>query len=384
MLSKRWSSAPPSTRALDKIVSNKPQTLLWVWGRGERSDSRLPFLTMASQPSSWPDSSILRGSSGVTNGTGTDDSFGPSKSIKPQQVDTEATAPDVPSTSPSSNTALADIEMNHASAEAAFQALEARQRLIPSCVERSVEVPGQRDSVLHLLGSAQNLKPVAVGKAKLAEMNCASAVASLKAFKAVQSLISTHGMNAVKKSGERASLPHLLGSPQNLKPMGSASCLKPNTEPEARPETKPDSNTPLPFCFFSSIAGGEEKGIRAEDSPAFGQELDRNGDLQNGSSTPTCTGTLTMMIKNIPCACTHQDVLDVVNVLGFDGKFDFFHLPQRRSKTIGYAFIRFPDPDVTEAFVKTMTGYHFKFRNSSKVVSIVPAHIQGPSNCIDH
>jgi RNA recognition motif-containing protein len=93
----------------------------------------------------------------------------------------------------------------------------------------------------------------------------------------------------------------------------------------------------------------------------------------------------TVMIKNVPCGCTSQELLDVVHTKGFEELYNFFYMPLRRAReNLGYAFIGFPDPAVTKRFAEAMTGFHFASRKSQKVISVKPAKIQGLANCMEH
>eukprot|EP00427_Karlodinium_veneficum_P023014 CAMPEP_0169119380 /NCGR_PEP_ID=MMETSP1015-20121227/31525_1 /TAXON_ID=342587 /ORGANISM="Karlodinium micrum, Strain CCMP2283" /LENGTH=196 /DNA_ID=CAMNT_0009182255 /DNA_START=90 /DNA_END=680 /DNA_ORIENTATION=- len=84
----------------------------------------------------------------------------------------------------------------------------------------------------------------------------------------------------------------------------------------------------------------------------------------------------TVMIRNIPCSCKRHDVDEAVRKLGLN-THDFFYCPTRSGRTRGYAFVNFPDPTLTRQFVKEMTGYRFKGKESTKVITVVPAHLQG-------
>lgn len=88
----------------------------------------------------------------------------------------------------------------------------------------------------------------------------------------------------------------------------------------------------------------------------------------------------TVMIRNIPCRCSEEEVLAAVHELGFRGH-NYFHMPWRGTRekvqACGYAFIGFEDTETTRRFAAAMTGYVFANRNSLKVVQIVPAHIEG-------
>jgi hypothetical protein len=115
--------------------------------------------------------------------------------------------------------------------------------------------------------------------------------------------------------------------------------------------------------------------------------MTRPRDLAKKVSEVDITGNVDMsalMIKNIPCGCSKEEVLKAIEDLGFGDDVDFFHLPLRKTKAIGYAFVGFSNPDVPRRFQEAMTGYRFPGRNSSKVVSIAPGHIQGIENINNH
>jgi len=86
----------------------------------------------------------------------------------------------------------------------------------------------------------------------------------------------------------------------------------------------------------------------------------------------------TLMIKHIPCRCTREEVLDAIDSLGFEGTYEFFHLPTKRGQhNFGYAFISFWGQQTAIAFQSAMNGFIFRSRQSSKSVCVVPARIQG-------
>lgn len=96
-----------------------------------------------------------------------------------------------------------------------------------------------------------------------------------------------------------------------------------------------------------------------------------NGDVQ------------TVMIRGIPCSCKVDEILEAVKGLGFH-EHEFFYAPTKRGRTLGYAFISFPDSQLTKDFTIAMTGYIFSGKLSSKYVTVTPASIQGFSNNFNH
>lgn len=94
-------------------------------------------------------------------------------------------------------------------------------------------------------------------------------------------------------------------------------------------------------------------------------------------------GLTTVMMKNIPCSCWKTEVIAAIEESGFMSLSNFFYIPNRRGKILGYAFIGFPSVDTTEQFVEAMTGYRFPNKRSAKIVSVVPAFIQGLEKNLD-
>jgi len=69
---------------------------------------------------------------------------------------------------------------------------------------------------------------------------------------------------------------------------------------------------------------------------------------------------------------------------GFMELSNFFYLPTRHGKILGYAFIGFPCAEVAERFKKTITGYQMPQKKSSKVIDVLPANIQGLNKNYEH
>lgn len=98
----------------------------------------------------------------------------------------------------------------------------------------------------------------------------------------------------------------------------------------------------------------------------------------------------TLMICNIPCRITQQQLVEVIDAMGFAGKYDFLYLPTGgRSSTVGssnlgYGFINFADPVDSDPFQQAFLNFQFEGTSSTKVVTVRPAHIQGLENNILH
>jgi len=98
----------------------------------------------------------------------------------------------------------------------------------------------------------------------------------------------------------------------------------------------------------------------------------------------------TLMICNIPCRITQQQLIDVIDLMGFKERYDFIYLPTGgRSSTVGssnlgYGFINFTGPMDADPFMKAFLNFQFEGTSSTKVCTVRPAHIQGLENNIVH
>jgi hypothetical protein len=93
----------------------------------------------------------------------------------------------------------------------------------------------------------------------------------------------------------------------------------------------------------------------------------------------TWNNVYTVMMKNLPNRITQETLLIEVNDAGFLGMYDFLYLPiDPDTKTNrGYAFINFITPSFALMFGTHFEGYRFNNFKSHKVVSVVPAVVQG-------
>jgi hypothetical protein len=103
----------------------------------------------------------------------------------------------------------------------------------------------------------------------------------------------------------------------------------------------------------------------------------------------------TIMFCCIPCSLNIQDIVDVVDGLGFQDSYDMVytptqktvHKPKRGKKigNLGYAFINFKEHELAEAFIGQASQAVFSETKSTKVSYAKPAHCQGfDANLLKH
>eukprot|EP00930_Biecheleria_cincta_P030665 TRINITY_DN21242_c0_g1_i1.p1 TRINITY_DN21242_c0_g1~~TRINITY_DN21242_c0_g1_i1.p1 ORF type:complete len:458 (+),score=78.44 TRINITY_DN21242_c0_g1_i1:206-1579(+) len=90
-------------------------------------------------------------------------------------------------------------------------------------------------------------------------------------------------------------------------------------------------------------------------------------------------GKTTIMLRNLPNKYNQQMLLEELNTSGFLGTFDFLYLPidPETHANRGYCFINFTDPSVAWMLKLQYEGRKMGRFNSDKVVSVVPAALQG-------
>jgi len=89
----------------------------------------------------------------------------------------------------------------------------------------------------------------------------------------------------------------------------------------------------------------------------------------------------TVMLRNIPNKYTQRTLLEELCRNGFASNhaIDFFYLPidSQTNANFGYAFINFTSSQFQEAFRKMFEGRRLERYNSRKILSVVPASLQG-------
>jgi hypothetical protein len=99
----------------------------------------------------------------------------------------------------------------------------------------------------------------------------------------------------------------------------------------------------------------------------------------NTTPPPEWAGTLTVMMRNLPNKYSQRMLLAEINHTGFLGTFDFVYLPidPETNANRGYAFLNFVSSGIAWMFKSSYDGRKMNRFNSSKVVSVMPATLQG-------
>jgi hypothetical protein len=94
---------------------------------------------------------------------------------------------------------------------------------------------------------------------------------------------------------------------------------------------------------------------------------------------PEWEGITTVMMRNLPNKYSQQMLLQEINEAGFQATFDFMYLPidPDTKANRGYAFFNFIDPSFSWMFKMYFEGRKIGCFNSSKVVSVSAATLQG-------
>lgn len=119
-------------------------------------------------------------------------------------------------------------------------------------------------------------------------------------------------------------------------------------------------------------------------SPVTKKQLQKK-DLSKLGSTDVAEVT-TVMVRGIPCSFSQDRVLQILNDVGLEGKYNFFYLPYagKSSSNLGYAFVNFVDAESAAHATASLDGVALDPERSVKFCTITPADIQGLENLRKH
>merc|ERR1719265_979774 len=87
----------------------------------------------------------------------------------------------------------------------------------------------------------------------------------------------------------------------------------------------------------------------------------------------------TVMMRNLPNKVSKDALIAEIDECGFSQTYDFMYLPidANTGTNRGYSFINFHSPGLALMFKDRFDGHKFRNCGSHKVVSVVPARLQG-------
>lgn len=108
-------------------------------------------------------------------------------------------------------------------------------------------------------------------------------------------------------------------------------------------------------------------------------------------SAPTTAGSLfddseafpeghtTVMLRNIACRYTQENLASILDELGLRGTYDFVYIPRSpaRKSNLGYAFVNFLRPEYVEACKRLADGRKLGASDTTKLCQVTLAHVQG-------
>lgn len=95
---------------------------------------------------------------------------------------------------------------------------------------------------------------------------------------------------------------------------------------------------------------------------------------------PGFTGSeTTVMIRNIKCGYTQEDVKKILDRAALRGKFDLVYVPLNVSSrsNFGYTFVNFRAPQYVKECIAAIDGLVFGGGDTAKRCKVVPARVQG-------
>jgi hypothetical protein len=97
-------------------------------------------------------------------------------------------------------------------------------------------------------------------------------------------------------------------------------------------------------------------------------------------------GCATLMVRNIACRYSKEDVIGFLAELGFDGAYDFFYLPLNASRrsNLGYFFINFRNEADSNRCRECLQGKCLGTSQTQKRCDVSMAKVQGAKSILEH
>jgi RNA recognition motif-containing protein len=125
--------------------------------------------------------------------------------------------------------------------------------------------------------------------------------------------------------------------------------------------------------------GGTSKALQEQQSIRWADELAE-------SSEAAQPGHATLMVRNIACRYSKEDVIGFLAELGFDGAYDFFYLPLNSTKrsNLGYFFINFQNEADSNRCRECLQGKCLGTSQTQKRCDVSLAKVQGAKSISEH
>lgn len=157
-------------------------------------------------------------------------------------------------------------------------------------------------------------------------------------------------------------------------------------------QTDDKNDSSYPLCgsskrTFSTATGSrftscEFESNLSEDVPnsqAVNADVDVHGGQANQTSCDADKVT-SMMLRNIACRFSQEDIAEVLDAAGFGGAYTWIYTPRsavaRRTSNLGYAFVSFISPEWAQKCRSVFDGASFGPGRSKKCCQVVPANNQ--------
>lgn len=131
----------------------------------------------------------------------------------------------------------------------------------------------------------------------------------------------------------------------------------------------------------SATSADDDNMMRSKASPTGFSHEDVSG---TNMSSSTINNTL--MVRNLPCSATTEDVRNFVKAYGFEHGLIFCHLPQRKNKkgNLGYGFLCLESTEMATQLTQMIQGRPFPGSQSPKKMEVSAARIQGLHENMQH
>jgi len=108
-----------------------------------------------------------------------------------------------------------------------------------------------------------------------------------------------------------------------------------------------------------------------------------NGEADAGKAAQPMT---TVMVRNIACRYTKEQVMEFIDNLGLKGTYDFLYLPLNpvRRANLGYIFINFTSFQAVEECKRLLNGKPLGPSTTEKRCEVALARVQGQANITAH